>query len=308
MAERFASEKNQMFPVISRETTHGKASNIRARPQKNTSSGIKLPPCPNNRIPMLTTKPSEKVDFIRAPLAEQFVSVPSGVKFPVSPKQPVQFCTTKLSEKLYKPSPSFDLEDPYCRLMRTTYNNLHDPCLKEYYQSKIPRQRIRQQGFITSDDKASNIRARPTQKNTSSGIKLPPCPNNRIPMLTTKPSEKVDFIRAPPAEQFVSVPSGVKFPVSPKQPVQFCTTKLSEKLYKPSPSFDLEDPYCRLMRTTYNNLHDPCLKAYYQSKIPRQRIRQQGFITSDDKKLEKQDRENSSSTNDNPKLVRKHTS
>ncbi|XP_063309089.1 fibrous sheath-interacting protein 2-like [Pelobates fuscus] len=173
MAERFASEKNQMFPVISRETTHGKASNIRARPtQKNTSSGIKLPPCPNNRIPMLTTKPSEKVDFIRAPPAEQFVSVPSGVKFPVSPKQPVQFCTTKLSEKLYKPSPSFDLEDPYCRLMRTTYNNLHDPCLKEYYQSKIPRQRIRQQGFITSDDKKLEKQDRENSSSTNDNPKF----------------------------------------------------------------------------------------------------------------------------------------
>ncbi|CAH2277654.1 fibrous sheath-interacting 2, partial [Pelobates cultripes] len=130
---------------------------------------------------------------------------------------------------------------------------------------------------------ASSIRAKPTKRNTSSGIKLPPCPNNRIPMLTANPSEKVDFIRAPPAEQFVDVPSGVKFPVCPKQPVQFCTTKLSEKLFKPSPSFDLEDPYCHLMRTTYNNLHDPYLKEYYQSKVPRQRIRQQGFITSDDK-------------------------
>ncbi|XP_063302298.1 uncharacterized protein LOC134601720 [Pelobates fuscus] len=154
MAERFAREKKQMFPALSRETTHGKASSIRVRPtQRNTSSGIKLPPYPNNRILMLTTNPSENVDFIRAPPAEQFVNVPSGVKFPVCSKKPVQFWTTKLSETLYKPSPSFDLGDPYCRLMKTTYNNLHDPYLKEYYQSKVPRQRILQQGFITSDDK-----------------------------------------------------------------------------------------------------------------------------------------------------------
>ncbi|XP_063290334.1 fibrous sheath-interacting protein 2-like [Pelobates fuscus] len=101
-------------------------------------------------------------------------------------------------------------------------------------------------------------------------------------MLTRNPSEKVDFLRAPPAKTLVNVPLGVKFPVCPKQPVQFCTNKLSEKLIKQGPSFDLEDPHCHLMKTTYNNLHDPYLKDYYQGKEVHQCLRQKGFITDDD--------------------------
>ncbi|CAH2222376.1 Hypothetical predicted protein [Pelobates cultripes] len=126
------------------------------------------------------------------------------------------------------------------------------------------------------------IRANPTQKNTTSGIRVPAHLKNRIQMRTIDRSEKVDVIRAPPVEKLVDLPPGIKFPVCPKHPIQFCTTKLSQKLYKTGPSFDLDDPQLHLMKTTYNNLHDPHLKQYYNRKKIKQRLFDGGFITSDD--------------------------
>lgn len=55
------------------------------------------------------------------------------------------------------------------------------------------------------------------------------------------------------------------------------------QLRQPSAQFHLEDPYCRLLRTEYNCLHDPHLQAYYSRKDNLQRLKSKGFITSDGK-------------------------
>ncbi|XP_068556988.1 uncharacterized protein [Anas acuta] len=57
----------------------------------------------------------------------------------------------------------------------------------------------------------------------------------------------------------------------------------SRELHQPSAQFHLEDPYCRLLRTEYNCLHDPHLQAYYSRKDSLQSLKSKGFITSSGK-------------------------
>ena len=53
------------------------------------------------------------------------------------------------------------------------------------------------------------------------------------------------------------------------------------QLHLPSGHFDLGDPYCRLLRTEYNSLHDPYLKAYHKRRRNFRRLKEAGYITSD---------------------------
>ncbi|GAB0206326.1 fibrous sheath-interacting protein 2-like [Grus japonensis] len=92
----------------------------------------------------------------RQPLAEggtELLDLPLGVKIPlVAGSKPV-FCRTKLGEKLYQPSGYFNLGDPYCRLLSTEYNSLHDPHLRAYHNRKDILQRLKREGYVTSDGK-----------------------------------------------------------------------------------------------------------------------------------------------------------
>ncbi|XP_047902311.2 titin homolog [Anser cygnoides] len=81
----------------------------------------------------------------------------------------------------------------------------------------------------------------------------------------------------------LDLPLGVKIPLVPGTKPVFCRTKLGEKLHQPSAQFNLGDPYCRLLRTEYNCLHDPHLQAYYNRKDNLQSLKSKGYITSDGK-------------------------
>ncbi|MEJ1275892.1 hypothetical protein NN561_006790 [Cricetulus griseus] len=54
---------------------------------------------------------------------------------------------------LYQPSFGFNLNDPYCKLMETTYKSLHDPHLKSYFKRKDILKKLKQGGYITSNNK-----------------------------------------------------------------------------------------------------------------------------------------------------------
>ncbi|XP_037055118.1 fibrous sheath-interacting protein 2-like isoform X2 [Peromyscus leucopus] len=81
----------------------------------------------------------------------------------------------------------------------------------------------------------------------------------------------------------LDLPLGAKLPIIPGSTNIFYTTNISEKLYRPSFGFNLSDPYCRLMETTYQSLHDPHLKAYFRRKDMLKKLRQGGYITSNNK-------------------------
>ncbi|XP_074429639.1 uncharacterized protein LOC141738341 [Larus michahellis] len=53
--------------------------------------------------------------------------------------------------QLQRPSGFYDLGDPYCRLLRTEYNSLHDPYLQEYHNRKDNLQRLQRKGLVTSE-------------------------------------------------------------------------------------------------------------------------------------------------------------
>lgn len=55
--------------------------------------------------------------------------------------------------QLYQPSFGFNLNDPYCKLMETTYKSLHDPHLKSYFKRKDILKKLKQGGYITSNNK-----------------------------------------------------------------------------------------------------------------------------------------------------------
>ncbi|KAM9598515.1 uncharacterized protein ACIBXB_004252 isoform 1-T1 [Morphnus guianensis] len=92
----------------------------------------------------------------RQPLAEGgtgLLDLPLGVKIPVHAGSKPVFCRTKLGEKLHQPSGYFNLGDPYCRLLSTDYNSLHDPHLRAYHKRKDNLQRLKREGYVTSDGK-----------------------------------------------------------------------------------------------------------------------------------------------------------
>ncbi|XP_023574605.1 fibrous sheath-interacting protein 2-like [Octodon degus] len=84
--------------------------------------------------------------------AAHVLELPLGVKLPVFPGMTNVLYRTHISEKLYQPFWGFNLTDPYCQLMETTYNNLHDPHLKSYYHRNSMLTTLRRGGFITSNN------------------------------------------------------------------------------------------------------------------------------------------------------------
>ncbi|XP_034504749.1 fibrous sheath-interacting protein 2 isoform X2 [Ailuropoda melanoleuca] len=85
------------------------------------------------------------------------------------------------------------------------------------------------------------------------------------------------------AANLLDLPLGVKLPIIPGSNNIFYTTNISEKLYQPSYDFNLTDPYCRLLETSYKSLHDPHLKAYHKRKDILRRLKKGGYITSNNK-------------------------
>ncbi|GAB1302761.1 Fibrous sheath-interacting protein 2-like [Apodemus speciosus] len=81
------------------------------------------------------------------------LDLPLGAKLPVIPGSTNIFYTTNISEKLYQPSFGFNLSDPYCKLMETTYKSLHDPHLKSYFKRKDLLKKLRKEGYITGNNK-----------------------------------------------------------------------------------------------------------------------------------------------------------
>ncbi|ERE65491.1 fibrous sheath-interacting protein 2 [Cricetulus griseus] len=81
------------------------------------------------------------------------LDLPLGAKLPIIPGSTNIFYTTNISEKLYQPSFGFNLNDPYCKLMETTYKSLHDPHLKSYFKRKDILKKLKQGGYITSNNK-----------------------------------------------------------------------------------------------------------------------------------------------------------
>ncbi|XP_032186524.1 fibrous sheath-interacting protein 2-like isoform X3 [Mustela erminea] len=85
------------------------------------------------------------------------------------------------------------------------------------------------------------------------------------------------------AANLLDLPLGVKLPIIPGSNNIFYTTNINEKLYHPSYDFNLSDPYCRLLETSYKSLHDPHLKAYHKRKDILRRLKKGGYITSNNK-------------------------
>ncbi|XP_068930094.1 fibrous sheath-interacting protein 2-like [Petaurus breviceps papuanus] len=85
------------------------------------------------------------------------------------------------------------------------------------------------------------------------------------------------------AAQLLDLPLGVKLPLIPGSNTLFHTTNLSEKLFQPSYGFNLNDPYGRLLETSYRSLHDPHLSAYYKRKDILKQLKKGGYITSNNK-------------------------
>ncbi|KAJ1200118.1 hypothetical protein NDU88_003945 [Pleurodeles waltl] len=91
------------------------------------------------------------------------------------------------------------------------------------------------------------------------------------------------LIKAPAPTQILNMPLGAKLPVFPGCDVLLYSTELGEKLHTPATGFNLGDPNNYLLETSYNNLHDPHLSAYYKRKKMLQKLKRDGFITDDNK-------------------------
>ncbi|CAI5795133.1 Hypothetical predicted protein [Podarcis lilfordi] len=83
--------------------------------------------------------------------------------------------------------------------------------------------------------------------------------------------------------QILDMPLFTKIPFLPGSNTMFYRTNLGEKLYQPSATFDLNDPYCKLMAPSYKSLHDPHLRAYYKRKDNLRRLKKAGHITDKNK-------------------------
>ncbi|XP_055474033.1 fibrous sheath-interacting protein 2-like [Psammomys obesus] len=83
--------------------------------------------------------------------------------------------------------------------------------------------------------------------------------------------------------RLLDLPLGAKLPIIPGSTNIFYTTNLCETLFQPSFDFNLNDPYCKLMETTYKSLHDPHLKAYFKRKDIIEKLRKGGYITGNNK-------------------------
>ncbi|KAJ1058131.1 hypothetical protein K5549_015728 [Capra hircus] len=98
-------------------------------------------------------------------------------------------------------------------------------------------------------------------------------------------SSQKDPIPEVGAANLLDLPLADKLPVVPESNNVFYTTNLSEKLYQPSYDFNLSDPYCWLLQTSYKSLHNPHLKSYCRRKDILRRLKKDGYVTSNNKKM-----------------------
>ncbi|XP_077139046.1 fibrous sheath-interacting protein 2 [Ranitomeya variabilis] len=73
-------------------------------------------------------------------------------KYPVKSGYKYSFYRTRLGEPLHQPAFEFDLTDPNCYLVRTEYNNLHDPHLKSFFYNKSRYGQLQTRGYITKNN------------------------------------------------------------------------------------------------------------------------------------------------------------
>ncbi|XP_056423455.1 fibrous sheath-interacting protein 2 [Hyla sarda] len=73
-------------------------------------------------------------------------------KYPVKSGYKYTYYRTKLGEPLHQSGYEFDLTDPNCYLLKTEYNNLHDPHLKSFFYNKKRHSHLLSQGYITKDN------------------------------------------------------------------------------------------------------------------------------------------------------------
>ncbi|KAG7454655.1 hypothetical protein MATL_G00262020 [Megalops atlanticus] len=74
------------------------------------------------------------------------------VKLPVPPGVELTLSRGKLGDVLYKPTTDFLRWGPCVRVMMPSYNNLHDPHLRHYFQRKELNDRLRRLNFVTEDN------------------------------------------------------------------------------------------------------------------------------------------------------------
>ncbi|KAJ8335045.1 hypothetical protein SKAU_G00406840 [Synaphobranchus kaupii] len=86
----------------------------------------------------------EALHLIRARAPTQKLHVPRGVQLTVS--------RAKLGHSLYRPITDFMNMGPSMRIMKPSYNSLHDPHLHSYYYRRTMHDVLRKGNYITKDD------------------------------------------------------------------------------------------------------------------------------------------------------------
>ncbi|XP_064010013.1 fibrous sheath-interacting protein 2 [Pogoniulus pusillus] len=134
-------------------------------PQQTSAAAWRCcPPKPSPHAGMQAPRQLAAAGYRRQPLGKgasrlmdpkEFLDLPLGVKISVPPNSKPVFVRTKLGEKLHRPSGYFDLGDPYCRLLPTEYNSLHDPYLRDYHSRKDNMERLKTLGHVTSNGKVT---------------------------------------------------------------------------------------------------------------------------------------------------------
>ncbi|KAJ8382583.1 hypothetical protein SKAU_G00033610 [Synaphobranchus kaupii] len=73
-------------------------------------------------------------------------------KLPVPPGIQLTLSRAQIGEALYKPATEFLRTGPSMRIMMPSYNSLHDPHLRHYYQKKELKAKLRKANYITEDN------------------------------------------------------------------------------------------------------------------------------------------------------------
>nr|XP_015207218.1 PREDICTED: uncharacterized protein LOC107077925 [Lepisosteus oculatus] len=102
-------------------------------------------------------KMSKRCRVVHPPVGAQgqhlLLELPLGAKVPIIPGVRTTFYTTNLSERLYQDSASFVLTDPNSHQIDSTYNSLHDPNLKQFFNNRNRQRLLVKRGLITPHKK-----------------------------------------------------------------------------------------------------------------------------------------------------------
>ncbi|XP_036375562.1 fibrous sheath-interacting protein 2-like [Megalops cyprinoides] len=99
---------------------------------------------PSINTVVLQDRTSLPVQMMRRGVATVKLPVPSGVELTLS--------RGKLGDVLYKPTTDFLRWGPCVRVMMPSYNDLHDPHLRHYFQRKELNDRLRRLNLVTEDN------------------------------------------------------------------------------------------------------------------------------------------------------------